>query len=229
MGSFPKVITLEDAAQRLLTSPDRLRTEIEAGRLSAFTVGGEWRTTEEALLEFMAGQDGVTTADEERIATMKTLEIEWTTTGPFSHIWPNNGVENYECGHTGIAVWRGKRVVLMIGCTDRKAAGKDDRRRVIVFLGQPPRTRPAVEFAGANDFESSGRLASVIKLPSGKHLKPEDPVPEDYRDFDVDIYTNVVCGKGAARSAAVVADKCDLTTMARHALIRAEWYGWFGH
>ena len=51
MSHFPVVLTLEAAAERLLTTPDTLRSELEAGRLEGFRLGDEWRTTEAALSE----------------------------------------------------------------------------------------------------------------------------------------------------------------------------------
>jgi hypothetical protein len=108
----------------------------------------------------------------------------------------------------------------------RAAASMEDRRRGVVFLGDAPKLLPVVELAGANDFRSSGLLASVIKRPNGKHLRPEEPVPAEYAGLPLAVYNTLVVGAYAARSVAVVCHKTELTLMAHHALIRARWKGW---
>ena len=64
-------------------------------------------------------------------------------------------------------------------------------------------------------------MASVIKLPSGEHLRPGEPVPAEYADMPLVTYNELVVGPYAAASLAVVCHKDDLSIMARHGLIRA--------
>jgi hypothetical protein len=97
-----------------------------------------------------------------------------------------------------------------------------------VFFGSPEATlQPVVEFAGANDYDTTGQLASVVKLPTGKHLRPGEPVPEEYADMPLGVYSDCVVGPNAARSIAVIASRNDLGVIARHAIIRARWKQWF--
>ena len=118
----------------------------------------------------------------------------------------------------------GRHVPIRIGFTDRHAAGME-RKRVNVFLETGSTLVPLVQFVGANDYETTARLASVIKLEEGRHLRPGEDVPEEYRDLPRCAYSEVVVGKNAARSVAVLAHRDDLTLMARHGLIRARWKG----
>ena len=53
MSDFPLVLTVEAAAERLATTPEKLVAELKAGRLEGFRIGDEWRTTETALIRFM--------------------------------------------------------------------------------------------------------------------------------------------------------------------------------
>ena len=119
----------------------------------------------------------------------------------------------------------GRARAIRIGFCNRKVAGDKDRRRSVVFLGIHP---PLVEFAGENTpfFAVTGRMASVIKLPSGQHLRPGDPVPPEYEGFPLVTYNQLVVGPYAAASLAVIAHKDDLTLMAHHGLIRLATRGW---
>ena len=71
----------------------------------------------------------------------------------------------------------------------------------------------------------TGRLASIVKLRSGRRLRPGQPVPTEYQDLPLMVYNQLVVGPYAAASMAVVAHKSDLRLMAHHALIRAHWKG----
>jgi hypothetical protein len=86
-----------------------------------------------------------------------------------------------------------------------------------------PNLYPLVEFSGENSeaFAVTGRMASIIKMPSGEHLRPGDAVPAEYANMNLAIYNQVVVGPYAAASLAVVAHKDNLSLMARHGLIRA--------
>jgi hypothetical protein len=87
-----------------------------------------------------------------------------------------------------------------------------------------PASRNAlVEFSGENSdvFPETGRMASVVKLPTGKHLKPGDPGPTQYAGLPLANYKSIVRGPYAAASMAVVAQKDDYRLMPHHGLIRA--------
>ena len=90
-------------------------------------------------------------------------------------------------------------------------------------MGYLPSLNALVEFSGENSdvFPETGRMASVVKLPTGKHLRPGDPVPPAYAGLPLDNYRAIVRGPYAAASMAVVAQKDDFRLMAHHGLIRA--------
>ena len=238
MFFFPVVLTIEAAAERLLTTPEMVRAELEAGRLDGFRLGDdEWRTTDAALLKFM-GVSPSTSLPEERTAEMTTtatapapqaIDIAallegrtWRAATPFDYRWPE-GTEHYEEAYETRITLGDREIPILIGFCNRESAGDKDRRRAVVFLGHQPSLNALVEFSGENSdvFAETGRMASVIKLPSGKHLKPGDAIPPDYAELPLDNYKSVVRGPYAAASMAVVARKDDFRLMAHHGLIRA--------
>jgi hypothetical protein len=241
MSPLPVVLTLKAAAERLLTTPEKLQVELEAGRLEGFRLGDEWRTTEPALLKFMGVSPSHTP---ERISPMMTTatapapqsidlasilaDAEWKPADPFDYQWPKEKgkkqePEHYEEAYEARVRIGGRPQVIRIGFCNRKSAGDKNRRRSVVFLG----LYPLVEFSGENSpsFAMTGRMASVIKLPSGQHLRPGDPVPPEYQGFPLVTYNEVVVGPYAAASLAVLARKNELRLMAHHGLIRAHWKG----
>jgi len=242
MSSFPVVLTVEATAERLLTTPDAVRTELDSGRLDGFKVNGEWRTTEPALLKFMnipplAYPTSERTAEMTSTATAPTPVLtppqppdiaslldgrEWGPVPPFDYHWPE-GIEHYgEAYGTRLRVGT-REVPVVIGFCNRESAGGPDRRRAVVFMGHLPSLNALVEFSGENSdvFPETGRMASIVKLPTGKHLRPGDPVPPAYTGLPLDNYKDIVRGPYAAASTAIVAHKDDLRLMAHHGLIRA--------
>jgi hypothetical protein len=244
MKTIPVVLTLQEAADRLLTSQAKLKEEIIAQRLRAFSIGGDdWRVTETALLEFMGeaqdlrfpGRKGKlepdrTTAVSSNAALISIESIEWQDTGPFDYRWPEVE-EHMDASFTSRIKIGAEDKSFTIGFTDRKAVGMM-RRRAVVFLGAKPRgLRPIVEFVGTNDYQSTGKMASPIKIARGnsvgwRTLQSDERLPAAYSGLVVSEYSNVVSGPNATRSAAVVVDKDNLCAMARHAIIRAKWKGW---
>jgi hypothetical protein len=246
MSTFPTVLTVDLAAKRLLTTADAVRAELDAGRLAGFKVNGEWRTTEAALLKFMnvpapddttpertAEMTSTTTAPAAAMAPPQPPDIPtllagcvWEPVPPFGYRWPE-GVEQYEEAY-GTRVRVGTRdIPVLIGFCTRESAGDPHRRRAVVFMGHQPSLAALVEFSGENSdvFPRTGRMASVIKLPTGKHLKPGDPVPPAYAGLPLAVYKTIVRGPYAAASMAVVAQKDDYTLMAHHGLLRARERG----
>jgi hypothetical protein len=236
-GSFPTVVRVDDAAKRLLTSSEQVLAELKTGRLKGFCVGNEWRTTEEALLQFIEGTPRVSRegsasvraasdAGREGDCRPGLVGIDWTSQASFSYRWPDSVEESYAEAYRAVVPVDGRDRHLLAGFTTRQSAGKVDRSRAVVFLGELPRIWPVVEFSGDNDFAQNSRMASVIKLPDGRHLRPGASIPAEYAEFPLVLYRDVVRGPYAARSIAVMAKKDDLTLMARHALIRARWKNW---
>lgn len=244
MPGLPTVLTPDAAAERLVTTPDVVKADLEAGRLDGFRLAnGEWRTTDVALLKFM-GLTPPTPDTPERSPEMSASATaaaappqppdipsllagcHWEPAEPFGYRWPE-GVEQYEEAY-GTRVRVGARdVAILIGFCTRESAGDPLRRRAVVFMGHLPSLAALVEFSGENSdvFEQTGRMASVIKLPTGKHLKPGDPVPPAYAGLPMAVYKTIVRGPYAAASLAVVAQRDDYTLMAHHGLIRARERG----
>jgi hypothetical protein len=267
MSDFPVVLTLEAAAERLLTTPAKLVTELEAGRLEGFRICSEWRTTEGALRKFM-GVCG--SAPLERTQAMTPVAatstspdiasilagVVWRRVDPFEYQWPKKKTdvdkrpEAYDEAYAASFEFAKDEISILIGFCNRESAGDPERRRAVVFLGDHPEAHaakldmggwrppgflevlftgrfaslyPLVEFSGENSkaFAVTGRMASVIKLPSGEHLRPGDAVPAEYADMPLVVYNELVVGPYAAASLAVVCHKDDLSIMARHGLIRA--------
>jgi hypothetical protein len=238
---FPTVLTLTLAAERLVTTPDAVTAELEAGRLKGFKVGGEWRTTEDDLLAFVGHPPTANRGSGPAAEAAKAhgpdatpplpIEVAWREIESFSFTWPTRAgddpddvTEYHDPAFAAILPIRGRRVPIRIGFTDRVAAGME-RKRVNVFLENGSTLIPLVQFVGANDYHETGRLASVIKKEEGPHLRPGEPVPREYQDLPMCVYSEVVVGKNAARSAAVLAHRDDLSLMGRHGLIRARWKG----
>ncbi len=230
------MLTVPLAAERLLTTPAAVVAELEAGRLKGFKIGGEWRTTVESLLDFIHRQlttnVEIAALGEHGGDSLAHVEIAWQPIEPFSFTWPRTAgadpddvvPEYHKPAFAATIPFQGRRVSVRIGFTDRVAAGMK-RKRVNVFLEAGSTLVPLVQFVGANDYEETGRLASVIKKEDGLHLRPGELVPAEYRDMPHCLYSEVVAGKNAARSVAVLAHRDDLPLMARHGLIRARWKG----
>jgi hypothetical protein len=242
MPSFPVVLTVEAVAERLLTTPEKILAELEAGRLEGIRLGEEWRITEVALFKFVGlphpdlqERSPAMTTVMGTVATSEPLDFEsildaaeWQQVEPFDYQWPDGKPpahydEVYEA-HVQVG-YRDYTLRVAMGTFD--SFGDKQRRRGVVFLGSPPSLNPLVEFAGENSpaFAATERLASIVKVRSGQHLKPGHAVPPEYRKLPLDIYNKLVVGPYAAGSMAVVAHKSDLRTMAHHALIRAHWKG----
>lgn len=228
-----RVLTAEEAASILRVNPDAVFELLESGRLRGAKIGDTGRTTERALHEFLrepypGGQSETNgtapgAADDDPLANVSLASVNWEEITPVPYIWPSGHEESHDHMVRAEIPLGDRSVTITIGFTNRKSAGME-RRRANVFLGQAD-LRPMVEFAGANDFEQSSLLASVIKLPGGKHLRPDSPVPSPYQNVERGIYRDVVTGPYAAASVAVFAREDDHDTMAWHALIRASQKG----
>jgi excisionase family DNA binding protein len=56
MGRDPDVLTLTQAATLVGVSDDRLKAEVDAGRLAARRIGRTWRFTRPALMAWLEGR-----------------------------------------------------------------------------------------------------------------------------------------------------------------------------
>jgi len=252
--SRPVVLTLGQAAEWLQTTPEALQRELEARRLRGFQVTGEWRVTDRALLDFMGelsvpgvpgGKgDEMRGRKQSRLSEADLRQVlsgnKWERAPAYTHNWPKkkaerDQTETYPEAYRAEVLLGERKVALLVGFTERECAGMKDRKRATVFLSNN-KPWPLVEFAGANDYEHSGVLASVIKLPrqaggGHPHLRPGMEIPAAYRVPGVDLctYNAVVAGPSAAASTAIRVRRGQLDVldlMAYHGLVRAllkEW------
>lgn len=211
---IPTVYTIEEAAQLLKVSPQVILDEIDAGHLEAFRVGNEWRTTDKSITDFISrggSQAQIVPLDKQGFSSIGLERVE-----AFSYRWPNGTIEEYAEAYEGTVKVNSVQVGVKIGIGERPAAGKV-RKRVVVLLDG----RPTVEFAGVDDFEKSGLVASVVTLRNRKRLKPGQRVPDEYRSFRLVRYNTVVTGPRAMSVMAVLAKINDHDTMVSHAVNRA--------
>jgi len=214
---LPNIKTIDDAADYFKTSKDIILKELEQGRLHGFKIGEEWRLTENDLAEYINRNQHSPSTEK-----LSNSTIQYETTGfieiePFDYKWPADE-EHFEKGYETTRTINGREHTFKIGFTDRFAAG-EMRRRIIVWINN----WPVVEFAGGNEYETDGLLASVIKTQGGKQLRPTGKIPEEYKDFRIARYDSIVQGVYASRNMAVIVTKDALETMLRHAIIRATW------
>ncbi len=214
-SNLPKIMTIDEVADYFRINKDVISRELEQGNLRGFKVGAEWRLTDTNLLEFINRNHPSILLAQPDTATLKYEETGFNETGPFDYQWPKD-TEHFESGCETTRNINDRTHTFKIGFTYRQAAGQM-RRRVIVWLGN----WPLVEFAGGNDYESDGLLASVIKTQSGKQLRPSGTIPNEYIDFRTARYNSIVKGPYASRNMAVIVTKDDLESMLRHAIIRA--------
>lgn len=239
---FPRVLTQEEVADVLRSAPEAVSAEFEAGALRGFKIGGKWRMAETDLLSFLGVAPTPNHATQAMIATghegpaWRDVQIKWQQTEPITFEWPSRADEEgfneaYSEVFEGLLVKNGRvhrSKKLLIGFTTRRSAGIENRRRATVFLVRVDSKKkqtslyPIVEFAGANDYDSTRRLASLIKLPSRRQLRPGEAIPLEYQGFETAVYSEIVNGPNARNGLAVVVRDDDVNGMARHALIRLE-------
>ena len=240
------ILSPEEVAEELQSTKEQVIAELEAGTLTGFKFAGEWRTTEEAvrtMIEDLLKQSVIPTEkeittspntkedldhqDRKGIPNLKQLTgLQWNKTS-FQHFWPTETkpeiyVEAYQ---VELRV-KGKKMPLLICFCDRDAAGMAGRRRAVIFWGDTTSSvYPLVEFVGANDFDTTGTMASVIRADARKQCRADQPLPTGYEDMPISIYNNIVTGPYASGSRCVVAQNTDFAVMTRHALLRAEQKG----
>lgn len=216
MAEIPTVYTIDEAAQLLKVAAQTVVGEINAGHLGAFRVGGEWRTTDKSIAEFISrggSQEEGKRVDRQGVFPGTATALERVEA--FSFKWPDGTIEEYREAYEGTVKAGTAQIQAKIGVGERPAVGKM-RKRVVVFLDG----RPTVEFAGVDDFDKSGLVASVITLRNRKRLKPGQRVPDEYRSFELVRYNTVITGPHAMSAMAVLAKINDYDTMISHALIR---------
>src|SRR5262249_34964478 len=106
----------------------------------------------------------------------------------FTHRWPDGTKERYRDVLEGSVTTKSGVRAVKIGFVSREAAGKD-RERAAVFIDG----RPFVEFCGADDFNQSKIMASIIKV-NRRQVRPIEGVPSRYAHLKVDAYNKFITG-----------------------------------
>jgi excisionase family DNA binding protein len=215
MAALPQILTPDEIADYLKVGSDAVLKELESGHLRGFRIGSEWRCTDATLLDYVGKNANSSLVNRGSSEKPECEPISFMEIGGFDYQWPGGG-EHYQNGYETTREFNGRTYTFRIGFTDRRAAGQM-RRRVVVWIDN----WPLVEFAGSNNYESDGLLASVIKVEGGKQLRPSGRMPAEYKDFRIARYDSVVQGPYASRNLAVIVSKGDLESMLCHAIIRA--------
>jgi excisionase family DNA binding protein len=213
--TLPQILTPDEIADYLKVGSDAVLKELEAGHLRGFKIGSEWRCTDGTLLDYIGRNVNSLLVNSASSRELVCESTSFTEIGEFDYQWPG-GSEHFGSGYETTRKFNGRTYTFKIGFTDRLAAGQM-RRRVVVWIDN----WPLVEFAGSNDYESDGLLASVIKVEGGKQLRPSGKMPDEYKHFHVARYDSVVQGPYASRNLAIIVSKDDLESMLCHAIIRA--------
>jgi hypothetical protein len=243
MNNGISVLLPEEVATLLKTTLEAVIAEMEAGRLKAFRIGDEWRTTQQYVMEMIStavdaasivpvqsaasptvGPDtkGVPTLDQLKALQWKKLD------GGIKYQWPHKAddpegtnLESYDEVYQSTLDLDGRTESFVIAFGNRPSAGMNDRRRAVVFHGEIGRTLyPKVEFSGANDFAASGLMVSIIRSDGRKPVRMGDALPADYELMPTALYNHIVVGPRAWNCIAVVAHKTDFSVMLRHAILR---------
>ncbi|WP_309723125.1 helix-turn-helix domain-containing protein [Armatimonas sp.] len=239
------ILTPSEVAEILKVPEEVVIAEFTSGRLKGFQLGGQWRTTLDYLRELVTTPMSPPTEApalpvsssprpipsdpvKKEIPELKQFQaMQSNVIAPFSYQWPHNAGavgtnlesydEAYQC-HVEIA---GNSMPFVIAFCDRPAAGMANRRRGVIFRGQAKKTLyPMVEFTGANDFQETGKMASVIRVDGRKAVRPGSELPTGYSDMPIGIYNEVVVGPNAWHAVAVVAHNTDFPVMIKHAMLR---------
>lgn len=212
-----EVVTLEEIAEFLRVSEEAVEEEIRDGKLPALKIGSEWRIIQKDFEQFLNVQRQQAKT---RMNGSSPNAITFSQAKPFDYRWPqrkgqSKAAEHFDEAHSArIPTTSGSKIIL-IGFGTSKKSGQ--RRKAVVFVDG----RPMVRFKAADDFAHSGLMLSVIKLTDRKHLRPDDPIPTEYADFQIEPYRNHIDERYTSKNMAVVCKYKDLQTMAEHALIRA--------
>jgi hypothetical protein len=97
------------------------------------------------------------------------------------------------------------------------------RRRSVAFLTSSGPQQPLAEFVGADDYDSTRELLSVIrgKGGTGQMYGASDSLPDVYTDgFKTALYSDRVHARGVWRKYVVVVHEDDIDLILRHALIQ---------
>lgn len=122
--------------------------------------------------------------------------------------WPSGNHESYPDYIDYQAVSADGEHTVRVGFGRRETYGQE-RMRVVIWIDG----YPTAEFLGADDFNSTGDVLSVIKVGKKECKYREDAVPERYAMFNVVGLRIRVSAKGVHNAWAVVANIADHKTM----------------
>lgn len=214
MDNMPKIWTPGEIAEYLKIAEVTIVSEIVSGKLNGFQVGCEWRVSSPSLINFIEAKT-IQNIDVSQ-SKISFSDSEFVSIEPFDYQWPHS-IEHYDKGFTTSKTINGQQISFRIGFTEREAAGMK-RKRVVVWIAD----RPLVEFAGGNDFDKDGLLASIIKLSDNKQLTPYQKIPSEYKDFKIAKYNSLVKGPRASTNMAIIVHQNDFDKMISHAIFRAK-------
>ena len=217
---LPEAMRAEELAEFSRVPLETVRAEMDAGRLPVIQIGDEKRILKSMLIA-TGTPSPRSVGTRTSVEAPNEVEVEigaFIRISDFEYRWPDGTLEHYINAHEANAKCLGRAIRVVIGSTERDAAGKQDRKRILVLVDGIV----VAEFAGANDYDHSGLVAAVIK-PDGasqRHLQPGEAIPPGYGSMSVSPYNQIVRGPHATGGLAVVCHHNDLETMARHALLR---------
>lgn len=197
-----------------------IRAEMENCRLAFFEPNGKPRILMTSAEAFASSENNVTKRTNHVGQVSSDWEFQFEAGKTFPYHWPDGVKEFYQEVYETVASIEGRRAVIKIGFCNRKAAGAD-RRRAVVFING----RPMVEFVGADHFNSTKSMVSMIKGRDRTQIQDEDGLPKEYTSLKVVRFNEFVTGPHASRALAIEARADDLRTMGRHAIIRAIFRG----
>ena len=202
------IYTVEEVAQHLQVPIEAIESEIKAGHLKALYIGELKRIQESELNTYK--KQALSPAENN---TVKTGPINLHSAVKFTYKWPTTD-EEYTDVQEGIVRHNGRDHHVKVGFTNRKTAGKQ-RRRSLVLVDK----YPTVEFV-SSDTDKNGKMVSIIKDRRRKQLPAGADPPPDYAGMPVGSYRDIVDGPYARNGLAVICGSSELETMVRHALIR---------
>lgn len=138
-----------------------------------------------------------------------------------SYGWPEE-VDDYDRYRIFAGTTSGGTVHVAVGETFSQRWGQE-RRRAVAFLTSGAPQQPLCEFTGADDYDSTRDLLSVIRgrHGTGQMYGPGDPLPDVYRErFKTALYSERVRYPGAYNKQVAVVHEDDFVTMLNHALIQ---------
>ncbi len=136
--------------------------------------------------------------------------------GPFEFTWwADGGIERYDHGWNLSVLFEGSNLDVRHGVGSRDAYGQARPRSVTWVNGDP-----TVEGVGADDYQNSLSLLTIVKRPDGKHVQSRSELPEDYLGFDVVVFNHEIRAPRSPASLAVKVHQDDYEAWVYLALLR---------